>query len=259
VDKELKVTPLQYTIQRGEQADTASYEALKKGEAFRVQETETSHLKTSVHSVVKYDLIGKVASETKLTRATVGAILQGIRPAVFSQYRTNPEDFIRKTAQLINEQKATVIVEHLSYNPVDDVYDVDIFTQEKRKQDFSRALEVNRHVHDYVFTDSETERRFVRELDSGTEVEVYAKLPRTFFIPTPVGNYNPDWAIAFKQGSVKHVYFIAETKGSLSTMDLRKIEESKIECARRFFAKITTDQVKYDVVDSYAKLMELVK
>jgi type III restriction enzyme len=259
LDRDLKVTPLQYTIQRGEQTDNASYEAMKKGDAFRVQATETSHLKTSVHSAVKYDLIGKLAAETRLTRVTVGAILQRISPAVFSQYRVNPEDFIRKTSQLINEQKATVIVEHLAYSPVDDAYDIDIFTREKPKEDFSKAVKANRHVYDYVFTDSETERKFVRELDSGTEVEVYAKLPKAFLIPTPVGNYNPDWAIAFMHGSVKHIYFIAETKGSLSSMDLRKIEETKIECARRFFAKITSDQVKYDVVDSYAKLMELVK
>jgi type III restriction enzyme len=259
LDRDLKVTPLQYTIQSGEQTENTTFEAIKKGEGFVVQETATSHLKTSVHSAVKYDLIGKVADETKLTRATVGAVLHGISPKVFSQYRANPEDFIRKAAQLVNEQKATVVVEHLAYNAAGDAYDIDIFTREKPKQDFSKAFKANHHIYDYVFTDAETERKFVRELDSGTEVEVYAKLPRAFFIPTPVGNYSPDWAIAFKQGSVKHVYFIAETKGSLSSMDLRKIEESKIECARRFFAKITSDQVKYDVVDSYAKLMELVK
>ena len=259
LDAELKVTPLQYTVQRGEQTETASYDALRKGDTFRVQETRTDHLKASVHSAVKYDLIGKLAAETNLTRSTIGTILQRMRPTVFNQYRTNPEDFIRKTAQLINEQKATVIVEHLAYNPVEDAHNIDIFTREKPKADFSRGLKADRHIYDYVFTDSENERRFVRELDTGTDVEVYAKLPKAFFIPTPVGNYNPDWAIAFRQGSVKHVYFIAETKGSLSSMDLRKIEDSKIECARRFFAKITSDQVKYDVVDSYAKLMELVK
>ena len=97
------------------------------------------------------------------------------------------------------------------------------------------------------------------ELDTSVEVVVYAKLPRSFTIPTPVGNYNPDWAIAFQEGTVKHVYFIAETKGSMSSMELRKIEECKIDCARKFFKKITSDQVKYDVVDSYGKLMQLVK
>ncbi len=130
---------------------------------------------------------------------------------------------------------------------------------DKRKENFERAIAVNRHVYEYVFTDSETEREFVRELDTSVEVVVYAKLPKSFHIPTPVGNYNPDWAIAFEEGKVKHVYFIAETKGSMSSMELRKIEESKIECARRFFKKITSDQVKYDVVNSYGKLMELVK
>ena len=158
----------------------------------------------------------------------------------------------------MNEQKATVIVEHIAYDPTGDTYNTDIFTQEKAKEDFSKAVKANHHIYDYVFTDSKNERDFVKELDASTEVVVYAKLPRGFFIPTPVGNYNPDWAIAFQQGKVKHVYFVAETKGSMSSMDLRKIEESKIECARKFFAKITSDQVKYDVVDGYGKLMDLV-
>lgn len=122
----------------------------------------------------------------------------------------------------------------------------------------SKAFLIDRHIYDYVFTDSNTERTFVRELDTSAEVVVYAKLPKSFFIPTPVGNYNPDWAIAFEEGKVKHIYFIAETKGSMSSMELRKIEECKMDCARKFFAKITSDQVKYDVVNSYAKLMELV-
>jgi type III restriction enzyme len=259
LDADLKVTPLQYTVQRGEQTETATYDALKKGDTFLVQETMTDHLKASVHSAVKYDLIGKLAEETKLTRSTIGTILHRMRPTVFSQYRTNPEDFIRKAAQLIKEQVATVTIEHLTYDLLEDTHNIDIFTREKPKADFGRGVKVNRHIYDYVFADSEVERQFVRELDTGTDVVVYAKLPKTFVIPTPVENYTPDWAIAFKQGSVKHVYFIAETKGSLSSMDLRKIEESKIECAKRFFAKITSDQVKYDVVESYAKLMELVK
>ncbi len=142
---------------------------------------------------------------------------------------------------------------------IDEKYDSDIFTREKPKENFSKAMAVDRHIYEYVFTDSETERKFVSELDTSVEVVVYAKLPKSFYIPTPVGNYNPDWAIAFKEGAVKHVYFIAETKGSMSSMELRLIEDSKIACARKFFSKITSDQVKYDVVSSYGKLMELVK
>jgi type III restriction enzyme len=259
LDKELSVAPLQYTIQRGAQKESASFEDLKQGDAFELQETTTDTHKASIHSAVRYDLIGKLAEETQLTRRTIAAILQGVSEPTFGQYKMNPEDFLAKAARLINEQKATVIVEHLTYDMVDDRYDSDIFTREKPKEDFSKAIPVNRHVYEYIFTDSKNERDFVRELDSSVEVVVYAKLPRSFFIPTPVGNYNPDWAIAFKEGKVKHVYFIAETKGSMSSLELRKIEESKIECARKFFRKITSDQVKYDVVDSYGKLMELVK
>ncbi len=135
---------------------------------------------------------------------------------------------------------------------------MDIFTREKPKASFDKAFKANRHVYDYVFTDSKNERKFVSQLDTSTEVVVYAKLPGGFFIPTPVGNYNPDWAIAFQEGKVKHIYFIAETKGSMSSLDLREIEKNKIECARKFFSRITSDQVKYDVVDSFNGLMGLV-
>lgn len=258
LEAELKVSPMQYTVVVGEQVDNASYDDIRYGESFKVTESTPSLHKASAHSAVKYDLIGRLAGETQLTRATVASVLQGINKAVFSQYRTNPEDFMQKAARLMNEQKATVIVEHIAYDPTGDTHTMDIFTQDKPKEDFSKAVKADHHIYDYVFTDSKNERDFVRELDTSTAVVVYAKLPRGFFIPTPVGNYNPDWAIAFQEGKVKHVYFVAETKGSMSSMDLRKIEESKIACARKFFAKITSDQVKYDVVDGYGKLMELV-
>jgi type III restriction enzyme len=258
LDKELKVTPLQYTVIGGEQKEQANYDDVKRGDSFQIRDSETGYMTGSARSAVKYDLIGKLTESTKLTRQTIASILCGINVAVFSQYKSNPEDFILKAGAIINEQKATVIVEHLAYNPLEETHTIDIFTQEK-KDDLSKAFKANRHIYDYVFTDSGNERTFVGELDASSEVVVYAKLPRSFYIPTPVGNYNPDWAIAFQAGKVKHVYFVAETKGSLSSMDLRKVEEAKIECARKFFAKITSDQVKYDVVNSYGKLMELVK
>lgn len=258
LDRELKVTPLQYTVIAGEQRDEATYESMKKKDAFVVRETATEKITTSASSSVEYDLIGKLAEDTQLTRKTIARILQGINVARFGQFKANPEDFIREAARLINEQKATVIVEHLAYSPIQDSYDVDIFTQPK-KEDLSKGFAATKAIHDYVFTDSSTERTFVGELDASAEVTVYAKLPKAFQIPTPVGGYNPDWAIAFNKDKVKHIYFVAETKGSMSTMDLRKIEESKIECARKFFAKITSNQVKYDVVTDYGKLMELVK
>lgn len=258
LDKELKVSPLQYHIVTGSQSNNTSYENLQKGEAFEISGNKTVIDKGSIHSFVKYDLIGKIAEATNLTRKTVTMILKNMNTAVFSQFRNNPEDFIAKSIRLINEQKATMIVEHLTYDPLDETFESNIFTQDKRQYDFAKAYKADRHVYDYVFTDSNNERKFVEKLDKADEVVVYAKLPNGFFIPTPVGNYNPDWAIAFKEGTVKHIYFVAETKGSMSSMELRAVEKAKIDCARKFFTNITSDQVKYDVVDSYDKLMEVV-
>jgi len=264
LDAALRVTPLQYTIQAGEQIDQVTGEALKHGDGFKVSETKTEYNKQSIHSAVKYDLIGKLAEGTQLTRRMVAEILKGINVAVFAQFKTNPESFIAEATRLINEQKATVIIEHLAYDPVEDKFDLDIFTAGQTKQDFSKAGDkLQRHIYDYVLTDSKVEREFVKELDTANEVVVYAKLPRGFLIPTPVGDYNPDWAISFKEGAVKHIYFVAETKGSMSSMDLREIEKTKIKCARKFFDEMNRryapENVKYDVVDSFGKLMEVVK
>ncbi|WP_454742270.1 type III restriction-modification system endonuclease [Cupriavidus necator] len=264
LDKSLRVTPLQYTIQTGEQAAHVTYDGLKNGEAFVLKATETEKNVHSIHSAVKYDLIGKVAEGTQLTRRTTADILKGISVAVFAQFRTNPESFIAEAVRLVNEQKATMVIEHLAYDPVEDKFDLDIFTAGQTKQDFSKAGDkLKRHIYDYVITDSGIERDFVKELDTCTEVVVYAKLPRGFLIPTPVGDYNPDWAVSFQEGTVKHVYFVAETKGSMSSMVLNEIEKTKIKCARKFFDEINRkyapENVKYDVVNSFGKLMELVK
>jgi len=263
LDKELRVAPLQYMVQAGEQADKFSYDKIKQRDAFKVTSTSTEADRGSVYSAVKYDLVGKVAEAVQLTRKTVSDILSNIQKPVFAQFRTNPENFISESARLINEQKATVIIEHLTYNAISETHDINIFTDGQSKQDFSKAGEpLKRHIYDYVITDSKTERTFVKDLDTSAEVVVYAKLPKGFFIPTPVGNYNPDWAISFKEGMVKHIYFVAETKGSMSSMELRKIEKIRIECARKFFdeinQKINPENIKYDVVNSYGKLMEIV-
>ena len=264
IDASLRVTPLQYTIQHGEQAAAVTYDGIKEGNAFTLKATETETNRNSIHSAVKYDLIGKLAEGTQLTRRTVAEVLKGINVAVFAQFKTNPESFIAEATRLINEQKATVIIEHLAYDPVEDKFDLDIFTAGQTKQDFSKAGDkLQRHIYDYVLTDSNIERTFVKELDTSSDVVVYAKLPRGFLIPTPVGDYNPDWAISFKEGAVKHIYFVAETKGSMSTMELREIEKTKIKCARKFFDEMNRryapENVKYDVVDSFGRLMEVVK
>ena len=262
LDTKLRVTPLQYIVQKGEQKGALTDEQLRAGDGFKVMETATEQ-GDSVHSRASYDLLGKLAEHTQLVRQTVASILGGLQPTVFQQFRQNPEQFIAETLRLIAEQKAAMVIERLAYDAVGERYDVDIFTANQTGHDFSRATaKLKHHVYDYAIVDSEVERRFVSELDTSAEVVVYAKLPRGFLIPTPVGDYNPDWAIAFAAGSVRHLYFVAETKGSLSSMKLRAIEQTKIACARKFFdeigQRINEDKVKYDVVTDYAKLMDVV-
>ncbi|MFT3944176.1 MAG: DEAD/DEAH box helicase family protein [Ancrocorticia sp.] len=262
VDEHLNVASMQYVIQSGSQRDELGADDLSAGTGFKVSTTETLTETVTAGSQVKYDLLGEIAEKTKLTRRTVAAILKGIHPGTFGKFRLNPEQFMTETARLINEQKATVIVEHLAYDALEDRFDSAIFTENQTAQDFSKAgSKLTKHVYDYVVTDSEIERAFVTELDTSKEVAVYAKLPRGFFIPTPVGDYNPDWAIAFTEGSVKHVYFVAETKGSLSTLQLKGVEGAKIECARKFFDSLNKKNrgdVTYEVVTDYSELMQLV-
>lgn len=258
INLNLEVARLHYTVERGEQSDQISFDAMQTGAAFRIQESQSGQLKNTVHSSVRYDLLGRLSEETRLTRRTLATILSRINAQKFVQFRANPEDFISKASTIIKEQKSTVIVEHLAYDPVEDRHDIDIFTVERPRDNFSRAVKTERQIYDYVFTDSQVEKDFVAQLDVSSEVVVYAKLPRGFSIPTPVGDYNPDWAISFKEGSVKHIYFIAETKGSMSSMQLKAIEQCKIDCARKFFTKITSDQVRYNVVTNYADLLHLV-
>ncbi|HLP69152.1 MAG TPA: DEAD/DEAH box helicase family protein [Rhizobium sp.] len=262
LDSQLRVTPLQYTVQAGIQGDGLTDEQLKAGDGFALTGSTTER-GGSVHSLVKYDLLGKIAENTELTRKTAAEILTGIQGSVFGQFKENPEHFIAEASRIIAEQKATMVIERLAYDGLAEHYDVDIFTANQTGQDFSKAsAKLKRHVYDYVVTDSDIERKFVDGLDTASEVVVYAKLPRGFLIPTPVGDYNPDWAISFKEGSVKHIYFVAETKGTMSSMKLREIEKTKIACARKFFDEIgrhvSEDRVKYDVATSYEKLMDIV-
>ena len=208
---------------------------------------------------VKYDLIGKLVEETGLTRKDVIQILKGIQPSVFHQFKDNPEEFIIRAAALINDEKATAIIEHITYDVMDDHYGTEVFTDPTIKGRLGvNAMKAKKHLYDHIVYDSSNEQKFATELDINTNVAVYVKLPDGFYISTPVGHYNPDWAIAFYEGTVKHIYFVAETKGSMNSMQLRLIEESKIHCAREHFKAISNDEVVYDVVDGYQSLMDLV-
>ena len=254
IDAYLFVTQLEYKMTVGDQTEV---------DEFGGEQTATRRLTNVSTSTVKYDLVGEVARRTTLTRKTVAAILRSISPKKLSMFRNNPEEFIKKVSRIIKDEKATMIVDHIKYDTTDQTYESDIFTQEKHSQDINKAFLAKKSIQDYVFTDGfaeqSVERKFAQSLDESREVCVYAKLPKTFKIPTPVGNYSPDWAIAFNKGAVKHIFFIAETKGSMNSMDLRPIEKAKIECAKALFNDIETSNVRYHNVTDYETLLTVMK
>lgn len=263
INDKLVVSRLQYTTTIGEQRKNMNEHELERGVSFNTAKTSTTTLRYAETSQIKYDLIGKIAQGTTLTRKTVSSILQQLDPIRLTMFQNNPEEFISKVIKLIKEQKATMIVEHISYNPIEGQYDSTIFTADKHSQSLDKAFKAKRHIQDYVYTDGSAEksieRRFAEELDIAEEVCVYAKLPKGFAIPTPVGNYSPDWAIAFNEGSVKHIYFIAETKGTMDSLQLRPIEQAKIQCAKKLFNELSTSKVKYHDVDSYQSLLNIMQ
>ncbi len=209
---------------------------------------------------VTFDLLGEIAERTKLTRKTIAAILQDIEPAIFKLFSVNPEEFIRESIKLIDEQKATTIIEHITYDMLDERWSAEeIFVDATIKGEYGQnVVDAKKHIFDKLRYDSTVEKEFGAELDTADIVELYLKLPSGFFINTPMGKYNPDWAISFKEGSVKHIYFVAETKGDTSDLQLREVEKAKIECARRHFSTISNDTVKYSAVSSYSELLSRV-
>lgn len=261
INRNLHVPKIYFKVETGAMDEIKSKDSLLDGSAFSKSKSSTydSSKQIRANSSVKYDLIGKLVGETGLTRKAVVAILTGIERAVFEQFKFNPKEFIIKAAALINDEKATAIIQHITYNVLDEHYDTDIFTEPTIKGKLgTNAMKAQRHLYDHIVYDSTNERDFATDLDTNTDVAVYVKLPDSFYIATPVGHYNPDWAIAFYEGTVKHIYFVAETKGSMSSMQLRLIEESKIHCAREHFKAISNGNVVYDVVDSYRTLLERV-
>ncbi|MGO5175051.1 type III restriction-modification system endonuclease [Ruminococcus sp. LCP21S3_E8] len=259
LDRKLRVSKIYFKVETGAMEQIRSKDELVSGESFVKEESASYGNITPSNSNVKYDLIGKLVDDTGLTRKAIIQILKGIKPTVFNQFKENPEEFIIKASALINDQKATSIIEHITYDVMDEKYGTDVFTDPTIKGRLgTNAMKAKKHLYDHIVYDSTNERDFATELDVNKDVAVYVKLPDGFYISTPVGHYNPDWAIAFYEGTVKHIYFVAETKGSMNSMQLRLIEESKIHCAREHFKAISNGEVVYDVVDSYKTLLDIV-
>jgi type III restriction enzyme len=248
IDEKMYVTSLTYVRTIGEQGNGTL--------DFTEGKTKTSTLKSAGGSNVKYDLIGKICAGASLTRKTVARILQGIKPETFAKFKINPEEFISNAIKYINEQKASIIVDEIEYNISDEKpYDSNIFAT-GGVVNFERAVKADKHITPYVVVDSDIEKNFAKEIDNDEDkVCVYAKLPKSFKIPTPVGDYSPDWAIAFYEGTVKYIYFVAETKGSEEHRD--PIEIAKNKCAEKLFKKLNNGTVHYGVVNSYKNLLDV--
>ncbi len=260
IKNNLHISPMRYTLEVGSQKSKIDESEVRSGTSFSGSTTETKSLKRAAAGTAKYDLVGDIAKGCKITRRTAAAILSQLTVKETEQFGFNPEKFIRDVINIINAQKSTKIVEHIEYHELSDTYDSSIFTAGKLPDKVPFISK--KAVQDLVFTDGSGEEsiewKFASSLEAATEVVVYAKLPRTFQIPTPVGNYAPDWAIAFDKDKVKHVFFVAETKGSLDDMQLRKIEHNKIECAKKLFNVVSTSGVRYDHVSNYEDLKNII-
>lgn len=248
--KNLSVTKLQYVMVTGEQDKENVAE-------FGNTKSTTRELTDVCTSSVPYDLVGEIAKGARLTRRSVVKIIKGIGMKALL-FKNNPEEFIRNVIKAIRDEKATMIVDHITYNPTKfEPYDSTIFVPERRLN-INKAIELSKHITPYVAYDSDGERDFANSLESATEVLIFAKLPRKLKIPTPVGYYAPDWAIVFEDGTVRHVFFVAETKGSLDRMELRGVEKAKTECAKRLFNSISTNTTRYGVVDKFENLYNII-
>ena len=261
LDKHLNVTEIRIVVESGSLENIRNREELEAGTAMSKAKVETVGNTEVVGSKVTYDLIGELVQATGLTRRTMVAILQGIKSHTFDQFKLNPEEFIIKAGRIINDCKAISLVQHIKYERRNQTFDSDIFEEASLRGTLGKdAIESRKSLYDLVVVDSEgIEKSFAESLERENDVVVYTKLPRVFYINTPMGKYNPDWAIAFREGSVKHVYFVAETKGNdIESSQLRKAEDAKIECARRHFATIGTGEVVYSVVKTYQDLYNAV-
>lgn len=257
IEKELVVGKANYVIKTGIQKEQQSREDLADFGGFTSIRRDEPHELTLSATTVTYDLLGEIARYAAITRRSAAAILQGLSPEKFDMFRYNPEEFIAKVGRAIIAEKATMVVDHITYHKLNETYDAEIFT-ERMPENMTRALKLNKSIQDYVFWDSEVEKEFAQDLDIAEEVVVYAKLPRSFQIPTPVGNYAPDWAIAFTSGVMRHIYFIAETKGSMDTLNLKEVESGKIACATKLFNEMSTEDIRYGMIHDYDDLLNVV-
>jgi type III restriction enzyme len=226
IDAQLNIGDRVYEVKTGELEDGTA-EQMKEGSLVRESKRQYMKLKNDLYSNTVYDVVGEIEVQTNLTRRTIVEILKKIKQEKFLLIRKNPEEFIGKCSKLINEVKASLIINNIVYHKTEERHDAKtVFTNDKFALRKSELLK--KHIYDFLTSDSKIESDFATALENSTEVVVYAKLPKSFYVSTPVANYSPDWAIVFDKDKVRHIYFVAETKGS----DSRNRETKNPLCYR---------------------------
>ena len=251
LDKHLNVTEIRIVVESGGMESIRDREELEAGAAMSAATVKTIRVTEVIGAEVTYDLVGELVQSTGLTRRTIVEMLKGVNHATFHQFKLNPEEFIIKAGRIINDCKAISLIQHIQYEKCAGTFGTGIFEEATLRGTLGKnAIESTKSLYDLVVVDSEgIEKSFAESLEAEDDVVVYSKLPGGFYINTPMGKYNPDWAVAFREDSVKHVYFVAETKGNdIEVSQLRRAEDAKIECARCHFAAISTGDVVYSVV-----------
>lgn len=197
------------------------------------------------------DLIGYLQNETNLTRRTLVEILR--TSGRLNDFANNPQKFIEQTAAIIRHKMRTFIVDGIKYEKIggEEYYAQELFQGNELFGYLSKnMLASQKSVYDHVVYDSDTEAEMAKSFEKSDDVKVYAKLPSWFKIDTPLGSYNPDWAVLVDRDGTEHLYFVVETKGALFTDDLRPTEKAKIDCGKKHFEALGTE-VQFTVANNY--------
>jgi type III restriction enzyme len=183
------------------------------------------------------DLLTDLQDQTQLTRRSIARILTNSDR--LDDFKRNPQQFIELAAEAINRAKRMALVDGIKYQRIgeQEYYAQELFAQEELTGYLKQSLETKpgRSVYERVVYDSDVERGFAEQLENNEAVKLYAKLPGWFKVPTPLGGYNPDWAVLIEKDGAERLYLVVETKGSLFKDDLRGTEGGKIECGKAHF------------------------
>lgn len=252
----LSVSKTQLVVKQG---DMGNISYVGEGNAMTMQHNRYHNVDLNVDNDVKFDLVGEIASETNLLRSTVANILNELAPSTFGKFCVNPEEFIRKCIQLINQTKPQLIVKNITYQPIEGkvMGKSDVFKGVIDVDDEAMCREARKHIYDHVRFDSQIERSLSEQMDQDCDIDFYIKLPSKFTVHTPLGEYNPDWAIVASSSENKKIYMVAESKGTTQAPNLRPVEQAKIYCAKEHFAAISDSFIKYDVVSNINEVRTL--